>query len=241
MTVHRSLSPARDSVAFIATAGPPGGKLMTAGVTVVSGNVAASPAQVLYQTPLGVSYPAWSPDGPSIAFVDWDDSDDYFIEVVPSSGLQPGESPTRLYTAPHPLALNQPEWSRAGDRLFFTEYNQDVPGSYVIKALDLDVYGNPSGTELILSDPRFGNGCGEVSVAWTRPSLAFGAGGYIYVLDLDTGSVTPICGGGAPAWSPDDSMILFSITSKGKTVLQTITLATGPITTIGAGSDPDWK
>jgi Tol biopolymer transport system component len=149
--------------------------------------------------------PAWSPDGTRIAFQSYRDGT-WRIWTVAADGSNP------MAMTDGPFDDREPHWSPDGTRIAFSS---DRSGNYDIWVLDLksrqvtQVTRNPaddftpawspSGTEIAFVSTRTtAPGVYAITLAGTERLVAAASGA-----------------AGAPAWTPDGSTVLYSLTSGG--------------------------
>ncbi len=171
--------------------------------------------------------PDWSPDGAMILFRTLD----YDIAVV-AVNVTTGDvgAPVKLVTTA--LHEYRPTWSPDGTRIAFA---REFGSCYAIYVHDL-----ATGSEIQF--PVVGDGCDndpEWSPDGTR--IAFDDGSNIYVANADGSNLTQVFNGGScstrfPTWSPDGTAIAFSSCG-----IKRMNLATGVVTTITSGTNPDWS
>jgi len=180
----------------------------------------------------GLNRAEWSPAGGEIAVTAH--SPAYAICVVDEWGQAGLEV---VYVAPDGSNLSSLAWNSDGTKIAFSERNSDDITELVI----IDRF---TGVE----EERFppGNLEGFGSLDWARsgdPRIAFSTGSprqdsWVYTIDSTTGSVVPVVQGRSPAWSPDNSQLIFATFSA---KLKRYTFATGEVENVGAGYHPDWR
>ena len=202
----------------IYTVGPGGG-----GVT----NLTANPAND--------EFPAWSPDGSSIAFTS-DRDGNQEIYIMHSDGAVP----TRITNN----SANDwgPAWSPDGDRIAFTRFGSNVD----IYVINVDGTGLTRLTTDLASD---------LSPDWSPDGnrIVFhrnnGTGSDVYLIDangLTEVQLTNVSGiNGSAAWSPDGTRIAFASTRAGILDIHVINVDGSQLTNLtndsAATSAPTWS
>ncbi len=169
-------------------------------VEVVGGVPTGSNARVLLDRSSSLFFPAWSPLGDQIAFVDIQLNT---IETIPAVG-----GATSLIYTSATGSLGYPTLSPGADLMAFTEGG-------AIRVLDLST--NEVTTVLDAEwGQQFGINPGHLDWARTQDALAFGVGAVqsgdtaIYILQIPSGEPVFIVEGRFPTWSPDDSKLCFN-------------------------------
>jgi dipeptidyl aminopeptidase/acylaminoacyl peptidase len=182
----------------------------------------------------GLSRPEWSPVGGEIAVIAlWPAQT---ICVVDEWGLGDLEA---IYVPPEGSDFfgSSLAWNSLGTKIAFSESTPEG-------IQELVIIDRATGTE----EARFrrDNLEGFRSIDWARngdPRIAFCSGSprqdtWVYTIDTTTGIVVPVIQGRSPAWSPDNSQLVFANFSA---KLKRYNFATGEVENLGAGYNPDWR
>jgi WD40 repeat protein len=178
--------------------------------------------------------PAWSPDGNRIAFTTDRDGNREIYSVDAD-----GSNPLRLTS--DSAADYAPAWSPDGTRIAFVSDRAGLPGIYVMQADGT----NPvrlSSTSARETDPAWSP---DGRIAFTRQREASTTD--LYVMNSDGSGVTLLTTGGAhAAWSPDGTMLAYSILRcpyygcYPTVSIRSATLLAGP-DDLGPGDRPTWS
>jgi Tol biopolymer transport system component len=202
-------------------------------VDVVDGEPQGSNLQRLVITEHFLVGAAWSPSGDEIAFGVWPSGPGQDeIWIVPSDG-GPTDS---IYISPEGCTnINSPTWNSAGTHIAFKEVEMSSGDRYI------KVIERATGvTTHTLLKGQFDIGW----VDWARQgsdTLAFHGDSWIYTVDIDSGTATPVIEGGTPSWSTDNTKVVFRQPGK-KPKLSTYEFSNGDITVLtNGGAIPDWR
>lgn len=173
---------------------------------------------------VGCSSSAWSPTGAEIVFAQMYEPEGLWS--VPAEG----GATSVLYTSPAGVRLFWPAWSPDGAYIAFVE--QEPDGTWAVRVLN-------RATLEVVTIARHSNVIRALDWARTQNALALDLGGNVYRLDIGTGQLDLVIkNASCPAWSPDDSHILFNRSGK----LLVLDIGAGKVTSLRPGGDwPDWR
>lgn len=195
----------------------------------------------LQLTDYPTGYPTWSPDGSQIAFSRYSGNQKSFY-IMPALG----GSEHRVYTGPVATWPNcsRLDWSPDGKSLLFPESIDEGTRSRLTILSLSDLSSRP------LTSPRNQQFDCEPAFSPDGSTIAFVRGsmggflGDLFVLRLSGGEpvrVTSGNSGGAPAWTPDGSEIVFSSPMGGLRTLWRISASGGTPRPVGGAVEDAWR
>lgn len=218
-------------------------------VDTVGGVVAGRNHRMISTSEWAVHF-AWSPLGDSIVVADG--SPQYFpaeLHLVAPDGT--GEH--TVYAAPDSESIRGPAWSADGRYIVFVEQPGGSASRYDTRGDDIKIIDLSTRAVTLLV--RFPANTMVRGVDWARKrrALAYATGPYgcgrppkncydqVFLQELDStlhrvGAPVFIDKGRDPSWAPDDGALVYSGTG-----LQRYDFATGRVTQLASGTDPDWR
>ncbi|MEA5113120.1 MAG: CARDB domain-containing protein [Geobacteraceae bacterium] len=140
-------------------------------------------------------YPSWFADGKKFGYLSYDDLNNYRVGVFDTS-----TGATLFATGDTEPYEDYPSWSAEGDRVAFLREIDGVTGLWVKDFVSGDLTRVPRDSTTYSLSPD-------------GSRLAFFEDLGLSILDLATGTITPVSGttdGSTVSWSPDGRMLLYS-------------------------------
>lgn len=201
--------------------------------------------------------PTWSPEGDRVAFVDQATRE---LVVAPISGGEPVRhsllAPTVSEAAATFAIDNAPSWSPDGSQLAFLSWDGNGDEVFVLnlatgtmtqvsstrvsgEAVNPEVPGSPRKAQSNAASPAW-SPTDPDSIAFALLPETGGSPGGVFVGSPDGGwerRVVGVAAGWGPVWSPDGTMLTFTLSKDGRTDLYTARPDRWGVTNLTARSD----
>ena len=208
-------------------------------VSVVNGVPKGSNARRLTAACASCYDPAWSPTGDVIAVGGGGGSGSPPLQI-PSIFLADANTGAiqTLYTGVAGSLVLYSSWSSDGTRLAVVE-RDGSSGLYSIKIVERAT-GNVLNTLITgvfsgITHIDWAHGVDKLAITASSPAT-------IYTVEIVSQAVTQTVAGNAPAWSPDNTKLVFADTSIPSATIKRLELATGTTATLDtSGNYPDWR